>query len=225
VVYQRNATHYPVNFMRNVALYGANTSHIWMIDADFTPNKDAYQLIKKHIHRFNWNTTRLALVTPAFETNLTEGGVPDNKTQLLQRLNHKNKTIHTFSFSRCPGCHEKTNWAYFIKATKPYKIVGGGLFEPYVILQRKTIPVYDERLIARHLNKILYDYELFVLQYAFYVLPDVFIVHEPHERIIQPYTEQICLNQIGQLIKMELWRKRNILKNVKIRKVNQTNLL
>ncbi|CAH1800636.1 unnamed protein product, partial [Owenia fusiformis] len=168
----------------------------------------AYQLIKKHIHQFNWNVTRTALVTPAFETNLTEGGVPDNKRHLLQRLNHKPKTIHTFSFSRCPQCHRNTNWAHFMNATKAYKIKGGGSFEPYVVLQRKTIPVYDERLIARHMNKILYDYELFVLQYAFYVLPDVFIVHEPHERIIQPYTEHICLNQIGQLIKKELLAKK-----------------
>ncbi|CAH1800877.1 unnamed protein product [Owenia fusiformis] len=122
VVYQRNARYYPVNFMRNVALYGANTSHIWMIDADFTPNKDAYQLIKKHIHKFNWNASRPALVTPAFETNLTEGGVPDNKTQLLEKLKQKNRTIHTFSFARCPGCHSSTNWSHFMKATKTYKV-------------------------------------------------------------------------------------------------------
>ncbi|CAH1800873.1 unnamed protein product [Owenia fusiformis] len=141
VVYQRNATHYPVNFMRNIALYGAHTSHIWMIDADFTPNKDAYQLIRRHIRQCDWNSARPALVTPAFETNLTEGGVPDNKIQLLEKLNERNSAIHTF-------------------------------------------------------------------RYEFYVLPDVFIVHEPHKRILQPDTEQMCLNQIGHLIKMEILAKR-----------------
>ncbi|CAH1800645.1 unnamed protein product [Owenia fusiformis] len=213
-VYQRNATHYPVNFMRNVALYGANTSHIWMIDADFTPNKDAYQLIKKYIPQFDWTRNRPALVTPAFETNLNEGGVPDNRTHLLEKLNEKNKTIETFSFSRCRNCHKNTNWKHFMTTTKAYKIRGGGRFEPYVVLQRKTIPVYDERLIARHWNKILYDYELYALQYEFHVLPDVFIVHEPHERIIQPRVEFTCLDKIGLLIKQELLKKKKFLSKV-----------
>ncbi|CAH1800646.1 unnamed protein product [Owenia fusiformis] len=208
VVYQRNATYYPVNFMRNVAIYGANTSHIWMIDADFTPNKDAYQLIKKYIFRFDWTgTKRPALITPAFETALNEGGVPDNRTQLLKKL-EDNSTLVTFSFTRCPNCHINTNWEQFMIATEEYKVKGGGNFEPYLVLQRNNSPIYDERLIARHWNKILYDYELFVLHYEFNVLPDVFIVHEPHERIKQPKVEFMCLEKIGRLIKDELNKKR-----------------
>ncbi|CAH1800647.1 unnamed protein product [Owenia fusiformis] len=218
-IYQGNDTkYYPVNYMRNIALYATNTSHVWMIDADFTPNQDAYKLIKGYIPHFNWTKKPTALVSPAFETYLPEGGVPANRAQLMIDLKDHDR-IETFSFRRCPRCHNNTNWPMFFNSTKEYKIKGGGTFEPYLVVHRKSIPVYDERFVDRHWNKILYDYELYALQYEFYVLPDVFIVHEPHERIQQAQLEFECLDVIGKEVKRKLLlKKKDIERTIRLRK-------
>ncbi|CAH1786439.1 unnamed protein product, partial [Owenia fusiformis] len=134
---------------------------------------------------------------------------PENKTKLLEKLLENNRTIETFGLTRCPQCQVNTDWHKFMTVAEVYKIQGGGDFEPYVVVQRKTSPAYDERLIARHMNKILYDYELYVLKYEFYVLPDVYIVHEPHKRIKQPKSVWKCMEKIAKQIVREVDRKKS----------------
>jgi len=73
---------YPINQLRNEALDKVNTSHVFLIDADFIPSVDLDQGIEKTIRLImeqpqpqrrggqdngNFNLDRLALVVPAYE--------------------------------------------------------------------------------------------------------------------------------------------------------------
>ena len=63
---------YPINLLRNEALDQVNTSHVFLIDADFIPSVDLDQGIEKTIRLIiqntdNFDLDRHALVVPAYE--------------------------------------------------------------------------------------------------------------------------------------------------------------
>lgn len=53
------------------------------------------------------------------------------------------------------------------------------MFEPYIVV-RKNVTRYDTRFLNYGWNKISHITELDAQNYEFVVLPDAFIVHQPH---------------------------------------------
>lgn len=53
-------------------------------------------------------------------------------------------------------------------------------FEPYVILNRLTMPKFDERFDRRFYNKIEHIFELRMFRYRFIAIPDLFVIHINH---------------------------------------------
>lgn len=52
-------------------------------------------------------------------------------------------------------------------------------YEPYIVV-RNDVVQYDERFVGFGWNKVSHIMELEAQDYEFMVLPDVFIVHVPH---------------------------------------------
>ena len=69
---QERSEAYPINQLRNEALDEVNTSHAFLIDADFIPSVDLDKGIEKTIRLINgnFNLDRHALVVPAYERTL-----------------------------------------------------------------------------------------------------------------------------------------------------------
>jgi glycosyltransferase-like protein LARGE len=64
-------------------------------------------------------------------------------------------------------------------STTPYTIRVSKDFEPYIVW-KKSIVRYDTRFLGFGWNKVSHIMALDAEEYEFVVLPDVFIIHQPH---------------------------------------------
>ena len=171
---------YPINYLRNVALRFANTSHVFLSDIDFLPSEDALRLLKKATHQLlEPNLTKRALIVPAFETKKYRlDDFPRTKADVIRLLDEGN--LITFRFNEWPRGHQTTNFAKWRTATTPYKVQWEPDFEPYVVLPKSQAIEYDQRFVGFGWNKVSHIMELAFRSTEFVVLPNVFIVHIPH---------------------------------------------
>ena len=176
---------YPINYLRNVALRFANTSHVFLSDIDFLPSQDALRLLKKATHQLLGNpdeedtASPRALIVPAFETKKYRlDDFPRTKADVIRLLDEGN--LVTFRFNEWPRGHETTNFAKWRTATTPYKVQWEPDFEPYIVLPKSQAIEYDQRFVGFGWNKVSHIMELAFRSTEFVVLPNVFIVHIPH---------------------------------------------
>ena len=177
---------YPINYLRNVALRFANTSHVFLSDIDFLPSQDALRLLKKATHQLLGNPDEedtavppRALIVPAFETKKYRlDDFPRTKADVIRLLDEGN--LVTFRFNEWPRGHETTNFAKWRTATTPYKVQWEPDFEPYIVLPKSQAIEYDQRFVGFGWNKVSHIMELAFRSTEFVVLPNVFIVHIPH---------------------------------------------
>ncbi|PSN31281.1 LARGE xylosyl- and glucuronyltransferase 2 [Blattella germanica] len=168
VVY-KEGNFYPVNFLRNVGLQQVNTPYVFLTDIDFLPMYGLYPYLKKSIQVLNLDSSKKALVVPAFETQRYRITFPKTKAELLNMLDMG--TLFTFRYHVWTKGHAPTNYGKWRTATTPYK--------PYIVV-RKDIPEYDTRFVGFGWNKVSHIMELEAQGFEFVVLPNGFIVHMPH---------------------------------------------
>lgn len=85
-----------------------------------------------------------------------------------------------------PG-HKCTHVERWLNATSVYRVKHcDPYYEPYLMLARKDVPSFDESFAGRGFDKASFVYELFARGFQFWVLPDVFVVHQQESRSHTP---------------------------------------
>nr|XP_060619909.1 xylosyl- and glucuronyltransferase LARGE2 [Anolis sagrei ordinatus]XP_060619918.1 xylosyl- and glucuronyltransferase LARGE2 [Anolis sagrei ordinatus]XP_060619927.1 xylosyl- and glucuronyltransferase LARGE2 [Anolis sagrei ordinatus]XP_060619937.1 xylosyl- and glucuronyltransferase LARGE2 [Anolis sagrei ordinatus] len=168
---------YPVNFLRNVALKNAQTSHVFLTDIDFLPMYGLYDYLRTSIVQLELPERKAAFIVPAFETLHYRLTFPKSKAELVSMLDMG--SLYTFRYHVWPQGHAPTDYAKWRTATVPYQVEWQPHFEPYVVV-RRDCPLYDQRFVGFGWNKVSHIMELDAQEYELLVLPNAFMVHMPH---------------------------------------------
>ncbi|GBP77885.1 LARGE xylosyl- and glucuronyltransferase 2 [Eumeta japonica] len=232
LVYKHDSVHYPVNYLRNVALENVNTPYVFLMDVDFVPMVGLYNHLRKALrlmspapqkkrtkfdinyHCFEIQAADLreksCLVVAAFETQRYRASPPRDKAALLAR-----NDVAPFRAREWPRGHRATDYARWATATAPYEVEWQADYEPYLVVHR-SVPKYDTRFSGFGWNKVSHSVELRARGYRPVVLPGAFVVHTPHAPSID-ITEfranphyRICLALLKQEFMDDLKRKYNV---------------
>ncbi|CAH1789909.1 unnamed protein product [Owenia fusiformis] len=208
IVERRDEEFYPVNHLRNLAFAGSTTSHVIMLDADFVPSPGSYEdLLAGIILNSTSTREKSVFVVPAFQytdeiENFTKPEdlvYPSDKGTVVNMFG--GNYIERFSQSRCRLCHYASNYKAWITGIMKYQIDYTFHYEPYVVVERNAMPLYDERLVSRHMNKVIFTLELYAKGFQFWVVPDAFLLHLPHPRSYTDKRTGNCNENIGVFIK------------------------
>ncbi|CAH0664074.1 unnamed protein product [Spodoptera exigua] len=177
LVFKHDQVHYPVNYLRNVALANVNTPYVFLMDVDFVPMVDLYPHLKAAIKLINPYPQKKCLVVAAFETQRYRSSVPRSKAALLSRL--ASRELAPFRAHEWPRGHRATNYTRWTTANAPYEVEWQSDYEPYLVVHR-SVPKYDTRFSGFGWNKVSHSVELRAQGYRAVVLPGAFVVHTPH---------------------------------------------
>jgi len=174
---------YPVNYLRNIALDQAPTEYVFLSDIDFLPSYGISTTLQDSIRIMNIKDLRRVLIVPAFESQRYKStGFPETKAELVKKLDLGE--LFTFRFHDWPSGHAATNFIKWRTSTTPYSVKVSKDFEPYIVA-KKNIVRYDTRFVGFGWNKVSHILSLVAEEYDFIVLPDVFILHQPHSPSIE----------------------------------------
>ncbi|XP_015682531.1 LARGE xylosyl- and glucuronyltransferase 2 isoform X1 [Protobothrops mucrosquamatus] len=201
---------YPVNFLRNIALKNAQTSHVFLMDIDFLPMYGLYDYLRSSIMQLELPPKKVALIVPAFETLHYRLNFPKSKAELLTMLDMG--SLYTFRYHVWPQGHAPTDYAKWRTATVPYRVEWQPQFEPYVVV-RRDCPLYDQRFVGFGWNKVSHIMELDAQEYELLVLPNAFMIHMPHapsfdiSKFRQSASYRNCLQILREEFHQDLSRK------------------
>lgn len=179
LVFKQRDVHYPVNYLRNVALSNVNTPYVFLMDVDFVPMASLYSHLRQVLQLINPYPQRKCLVVPAFETQRYRVTPPRNKAALVARLINSSGDVGAFRAKEWPRGHRPTNYSRWVSATIPYEVEWQPDYEPYLVVH-SSVPKYDTRFSGFGWNKVSHSVELKARGYKAVVLPDAFVVHTPH---------------------------------------------
>ena len=110
---------YPINHLRNIALNQVSTAFVFLLDGDFVPVQNSYQILRSFLSEYQIDPKkRKAIVIPAFEAIHTKFKMPNNKSELITKWNHNEISIF-HSFWR--PAHFATNYNRWRKSETPYR--------------------------------------------------------------------------------------------------------
>ncbi|XP_049878652.1 xylosyl- and glucuronyltransferase LARGE2-like [Pectinophora gossypiella] len=245
LVFKHDAVHYPVNYLRNVALAHVTTPYVFLMDVDFVPMEGLYQHLLAALRAINPYPQKKCLVVAAFESQRYRAVPPRNKAQLRARLGsgagraagaagagggaRRARDIAPFRAHEWPRGHRATNYTRWINATTPYEVEWEADYEPYLVVHR-SVPKYDTRFSGFGWNKVSHIVELRAQGYRAVVLPDAFVLHTTHApsaditafRADPHY--RICLALLKQEFLEDLSRKHNVSLNEHKRGLEQDRL-
>nr|CDQ00556.1 BMA-LGE-1, isoform f [Brugia malayi] len=175
----KESTYYPINYLRNVALNSSNdASFVFLADVDFIPRPGLYATLCKKLVMTN-STNKRAFVVPAFEYMGNRVPViPLTKNELLIELDAQRMQI--FRRNKWIQGHVATNYDRWRYADQEYSVSWRTDYEPYIVVRRRGLPPYDQRFVGFGWNKVSHMMSLNAAGYEFIVLPDAFVVHQPH---------------------------------------------
>ncbi|ELU05398.1 hypothetical protein CAPTEDRAFT_177574 [Capitella teleta] len=178
----------------------------------------SYDVIRWHLDHLSLkHRGKVALVVPAFEAMPADPlnkhpdspasaaktySYPENKTVLLAQERHG--LVEPFHIHFFPAAHMPTNFTKWRTASIPYRIHYGPYFEPYVVVSVAAIPPYVEEFLGRQMNKVTHIRALHSKHFQFWVLPDVYTVHLPHEVERSPQDYWRCVNSIANLVMLKI---------------------
>lgn len=179
---------YPVNALRNKALQLSQTEIVLLLDADFLPNRMLADLIHDPANYDQLRRVtgyRQGIVLPAFET--IDDGEEGRNTALkaiksreaLQEL-FKRGELRGFHMDHYNRGHRATDHSRWFETNISYRIPYEEGFEPYVLVQRRFVPWYDERFKGYRKNKVVHLMHMFRLGLEFASTPHGYVVHSPH---------------------------------------------
>ncbi|KAM3726968.1 Xylosyl- and glucuronyltransferase LARGE2s [Dirofilaria immitis] len=176
----KEGTYYPINYLRNVALNNSNdASFVFLTDVDFIPEPGLYTMLCKKL-AMNDSTNKRAFVVPAFEYigSSQVPAIPQTKNDLLIELDAQRMQI--FRQNLWIQGHAATDYDRWRHAEKEYSVSWRTDYEPYVVVRRNGLPLYDQRFVGFGWNKLSHIMSLDAANYEFIILPDVFVIHQPH---------------------------------------------
>eukprot|EP00475_Leptophrys_vorax_P037024 TRINITY_DN6332_c0_g1_i4.p1 TRINITY_DN6332_c0_g1~~TRINITY_DN6332_c0_g1_i4.p1 ORF type:complete len:760 (-),score=202.03 TRINITY_DN6332_c0_g1_i4:784-2982(-) len=175
---------YPINALRNLALKGAKSRLVFLLDVDFIGTDGLVQSIQENYNALETLCLdKIALVVPAFELH-GDGDVQEvcgwTKDELAEGVRVKN--LSGFHMEHFPKGHGPTDFERWFKSRSPYFVDFEEGFEPYTITARSLTPMFDERFRGYGLNKVQHAYQMAFDGYAFQVLSGQFVVSPEHNR-------------------------------------------
>uniref|UniRef100_F1KY88 Glycosyltransferase-like protein n=2 Tax=Ascaris suum TaxID=6253 RepID=F1KY88_ASCSU len=174
----KEGVHFPINYLRNVALNATNTPFVFLADVDFLPMPGLYELIRKRLSS-GLPLKGKAFVVPAFESKgYRSSVVPASKAELLVMLD--TGQVQIFRQDVWIQGHASTDYDRWRTTQTEYSVAWRTDYEPYVVVARNETPPYDNRFVGFGWNKVSHIMSLNAAGFDFIVLPDVFIVHQPH---------------------------------------------
>ena len=75
-----------------------------------------------------------------------------------------------------------TAYERWVDATEVYTVLFEDGYEPFLIMNRHSVPLYNEKFTGYGRNKCSFTFHVHALGCEFRVMPDMWIVHVPHER-------------------------------------------
>ena len=177
IVY-KEGEYYPSNLLRCTALQNVGTDYVFLNDMDFLPSFGLYSHLKRTVREFDLNHT--VLVVPAFETYIASKTFvfPNDKSALIKLVSQKK--VFQFHRDKYIRGHAPTDYPRWEKANEPYEIQWQPQYEPYLVASRNITPL-DPRFVSRDFNKVSHVEQLYYQRYKFYVLPEGFLLHLPHQ--------------------------------------------
>ena len=125
-----------------------------------------------------------------------------SKTILKQYMDKTKKTIQTFAEYSFQKGHRKTDYSRWYREDKMYEVSYEAGFEPYVLMYTDDVPHYPELFLGWYYDKM----SVFVLMelsgYQWFVLPDVYVVHQYHQISTEMKQYYSCSRAV-----MATWRK------------------
>eukprot|EP00549_Striatella_unipunctata_P011744 CAMPEP_0118694456 /NCGR_PEP_ID=MMETSP0800-20121206/12533_1 /TAXON_ID=210618 ORGANISM="Striatella unipunctata, Strain CCMP2910" /NCGR_SAMPLE_ID=MMETSP0800 /ASSEMBLY_ACC=CAM_ASM_000638 /LENGTH=406 /DNA_ID=CAMNT_0006592923 /DNA_START=141 /DNA_END=1362 /DNA_ORIENTATION=+ len=191
---------YPINFLRNCALLEAERyeakcgkSAVLLVDVDFCPSSNLHEALHCQSAAEAILDKGRVVICPAFE-QLGES-MPRNFDELHKKV--ECGEAEGFHLSHFPQGHGPTNFDKYWSSSccysniasvshlwnNSYSVPYEKLFEPYVVLATKQVPLFDERFQGYGLNKVSHIASVAKkVTSTFWVLPGVFLVAPAHER-------------------------------------------
>ncbi|GLI59959.1 hypothetical protein VaNZ11_002014 [Volvox africanus] len=189
----------PINILRNAGMLAADTPLAAMVDVDLSIS----QSLAKHVLVNKTRTAEMVrraelenilYVMPAWDTNRTLGRnrtafigqilatSPAEKATKMGTEWQDKARLFPFAFDRFVSGHNATNYPRWISTDMEYAVTYTKGYEPWFIMSRQLMPSYDTRFRGYYYNKLL-NVRYIGLQnnFKFCVLPDVWLVHRPHE--------------------------------------------
>lgn len=161
---------YPMNLLRNFAIEQAWTPLIWYLDVDFIPSNNIHEKIIEFSKTKQFEevkNNKAVLVFPTFHWNCQD----NLKFETCQRGNPL--------FNDHPS-QMTTDFRRWSDEKSIYQVEYSLLYEPYVI-GSINMPKYDPTFTLGN-DKTSFAYELAAMQYKFYVAPEAYIGHLPHQK-------------------------------------------
>lgn len=180
LVFRKNGFSYPINRLRNIALEQAETEFAFLTDVDFLPSYNLYEYLRSFLttkmNQFE-NLDRIALVIAAFENSQYKFEFPENKNQLERQLDLG--SVSMFRGQLWPRGQSPTDYNRWRLATQAYRVNWRPDYEPFIVISRQVVR-FDERFVGFGWNKVEHIMKLAAQKYQFFVLPEVFIMHQFH---------------------------------------------
>lgn len=199
-----DSSHYPHNFLRNVAMDFALTDFGLILDADFiTSPPDIETKLEKWIEQYDLTSTDTALIVPAFELFFEDDETSSSRNNQQQTLYTSKQQIqeyfvhprseslkklvssdHPFAPAAVdfPPSQHTTDYAQWLDSNVPYSVQYEQLgYEPYPLIYIPTALRFWEKFRGFGCDKASWMEELALARYNFFVLPDVWITHRNHK--------------------------------------------
>ncbi|GIL90828.1 hypothetical protein Vretimale_16784 [Volvox reticuliferus] len=198
VVQEALAMLMPINIMRNTALIATDSDLVAMLDVDLSANKDLAGLVMRSPQRvtemvFRAERQHVAWILPAWDVSrsvpsLKRNSVADEALSVsskekyrLEEMWKTKKQLFPFALERGYVLgHNATNYDRWFTAQAHYGIEYEEGYEPWFIASRFLTPFFDARFRGYYMNKIV-AVRSATRFLNMRVLPDVWIVHRPHE--------------------------------------------
>eukprot|EP01103_Thecamoeba_quadrilineata_P008913 TRINITY_DN1861_c0_g1_i4.p1 TRINITY_DN1861_c0_g1~~TRINITY_DN1861_c0_g1_i4.p1 ORF type:complete len:295 (-),score=47.63 TRINITY_DN1861_c0_g1_i4:152-1036(-) len=151
-----NGTGYPINVLRNEAIFQSRTEFVLMLDPDFLPSPDLSLKLKEAVQQeFSFRERRLrsgevigvvewwkkVLVVAAFEYQVPPAihpFLPSTKSELLHTLH--NSIFCPFDPKDCQGCYSPTNYLQYSSTLEPYTIKYQWMYAPHFVVSCHKLP-------------------------------------------------------------------------------------
>ena len=168
----QDASLYPVNFLRNVALENGMTSHVFFVDADIIPvfsERSAISWVKQEAASLS---PKYALIAPLFHAKVADVAIPSDKPELLLRLREEPATLEPY----LGVSHSVVRYSKWYTSNTSYRVDYVSDMEPYFIVPLSA-PLMHDIYAGYGRDKCAYSRDLHAAGYSFHVLPDAFLVN------------------------------------------------
>lgn len=180
---------YPINHLRNLAIAASSTRYIFVLDADFVPSNNLYQLARSQYLPFlERSTKRQALVIPcyAIREQFKDMAIPTSLMALRDLVRRDIAYITDPGAGHGPTLAKELALGRTLKRGQMfYEVCYESQWEPYYII-RRSAPFYDARFRGQGGDKQSHALQLNAEGYQFLVIRDTFMIHKDHSKMDWP---------------------------------------